>query len=76
MNLRRGLLRLYVAASIGWIAFTGFGSATCRGLQNNTIPFSCSPPLNFREHLKWVFAPVGVLVVGAALRWAAAGFRK
>ena len=30
-----------------------------------------------RPHLKWAFGPpIGVLIIGAALWWAAAGFRK
>ena len=90
MNLRRGLLRLWVVFSIAWIIAVAFHAYTL------TIP---TPPPGFTldlrpgdvatvellsrtvpidvSHVAWAFgSPVVVLISGVALRWAIAGFRN
>jgi hypothetical protein len=67
MNLRRGLLRLSIVLSIAW--FMGINTAR-RWDPNNREN-------NVRSHLEWASSvPIAVLIIGAALCWAAVGFRK
>jgi hypothetical protein len=94
MNLRRGLLRLWLVLSIAWIIAVGYDAyTTC------VVSYLSDPPGTFRpslargpqrtlelldrvfviddSHLAWAFGlPVAVLIIGAALWWAVAGFRK
>jgi hypothetical protein len=85
MNLRRGLLRLWMVCSIAWIAFVSIDAIR---YWSPSWTLSDSPlrlardvardwESNIRPHLEWAFGPpVVVLIVGAALWWAIAGFRK
>jgi uncharacterized membrane protein len=70
MNLRRGLLRLGVVLLIAWV----MGINTARHWDPNNWEN------NVRSHLDWALrafsVPVAVLIIGAALCWAAVGFRK
>ena len=70
MNLRRGLLRLGIVLFIAWL----MGINTARHWD----PYNWEN--NVRSHLEWAFralnVPVAVLIIGAALCWAAVGFRK
>jgi hypothetical protein len=66
MNIRRGLLRLWIVVSIAWISIIGLvysslGSRTDSDrllLELGLIP------------------PATILVLGAALGWALTGFRR
>jgi len=106
MNLRRGLLRLWVVFSIAWIVAVGYHGYTSHGPVYTVgppveyygplpapLPAPASEPVEeverFRlfgltytrdvieSHVRWAFGPpVAVLIIGAALSWAIAGFRK
>jgi hypothetical protein len=83
MNLRRGLLRFWMVCSIAWIAFVSIDAIRYWSLS---WTLSDSPvriardvardwESSIRPHLEWAFGPpVVVLIVGAALWWAIAGF--
>ena len=74
MNLRRGLLRLWVVLSIGWIAYVGVGAINYYYGSEVWASLERSIPTRFIE---WALVPpVAVLIVGAALGWAIAGFRE
>jgi hypothetical protein len=85
MNLRRGLLRLWVVCSIVWIAFVGINAIR---YWSPSWALSDSPlrvardvargwESSIRPHLEWAFGPpVIVLIIGTGLWWAVAGFRK
>jgi hypothetical protein len=76
MNLRRGLLRLWMVCSIAWIAFVSIDAIRYWSLS---WTLSDSPvriardvardwESSIRPHLEWAFGPPGVvLIVGAAL---------
>ena len=70
MNVRRGLLRLGIVFLIAW--FMGINT------DRHWDPYNWEN--NVRSHLEWAFralnVPVAVLIIGAALCWAAVGFRK
>ena len=73
MNLRRGLLRLSIVLLIVWF----MGINTARHWDPNNWEH------NVRAHLEWAFSvfnvpvvPFAVLIIGAAVCWAAVGFRK
>jgi uncharacterized membrane protein len=70
MNLRRGLLRLGIVLAIAWV----MGINTARHWDPNNWEN------NVRAHLEWALSafsvPVAVLIIGAAVCWAAVGFRK
>ena len=106
MNLRRGLLRLWVVFSIAWIIAVGVdayrlwpapvGSWTAYQAPKWSYPvikeqdlptWYLTPFLNkivpereswiVRSHLEWTLRPpASAIIIGAALWWAAAGFRK
>jgi hypothetical protein len=89
MNLRRGLLRLWLVLSILWIA------AVCiHAYTEGILPPPSGYTLELKPgqlgdvevfgrlvlidemHVAWALGPpVAVLIVGAALAWAIAGFR-
>jgi hypothetical protein len=91
MNLRRGLLRLWVVFSVAWIIAVGF-DIYFRGVVVQPGEYTIGPPTEPGDidvtlfgrmvvigvsHLAWAFGPpVAVLIIGAALSWAIAGFRK
>jgi hypothetical protein len=71
MNLRRGLLRLWVVFSIAWIVFVGIDAIRYWDPRFTTWESSIRP------HLQWAFGPpVAVLLIGMGLWRAATGFRK
>ena len=96
MNLRRGLLRLWVVFSIAWIVAGGveiysqagwatYGKYTigCRIDEDDPSDRRICVTLLGRlvvtdvARLAWVFGPpIAVLIIGAALWWAVAGFRR
>jgi hypothetical protein len=76
-RLRRGLLRLWLVLSLGWIAGVGYHAYS---VWPNNVGLSYAyrmlvglAPNHLTEALG---PPVGVLLVGLALWWVAAGFRK
>jgi hypothetical protein len=75
MNLRRGLLRLWVVLSLGWIVFVGieiFPSVDWNDPRVEQWRWH-----NLRLGLEWAFGPpIAVLIGGVALSWAVAGFRR
>jgi hypothetical protein len=114
MNIRRGVLRLWIVGSVAWMLIVGWHAwgtysslaekqlatdiyraiATCEPrakLPTTEVdPWEvCSRPTPavlrvytmqrrelIRQHLKWGLAPpAGILIVGACLGWALAGFR-
>ena len=112
INVRRGLLRLWVVFSIGWIIAVGVHAysvwpTNIGGLWTAyqalvgaapVVPKETPTVEELREsrrqellrriersiarsvirpHLQWAFgAPIAVLIIGAALGWAIAGFRE
>ena len=87
----RGLLRLWVVFSIAWIIPIGFHAYTYWGIpalppgyvldwrsgELTTAEFLGRTVVIDVSHLAWAFGPpVAVLIIGAALSWAIAGFRK
>jgi hypothetical protein len=90
MNLRRGLLRLWIVCSVAWIVAIGYDTYTLSlpplppGFKYGAAPY---PPVELlgkfferdviESHVKWAFGPpIGLLIGGAALWWAVAGFRE
>jgi len=102
MNVRRGLLRLWLVLSIGWIIAVGVhayslwpgpvGPWTAYQALEWCYPVTKELPttgdvLNkvvrsrerwiVRSHIEWAFGPpLAILIIGAALGWAIAGFRE
>ena len=104
INVRRGLLRLWVVFSIGWIIAVGVHAysvwpTNIGGLWTAYQAVVGAAPVVQKErptaeellgrlrrgiaraiirpHLQWAFgAPIAVLIIGAALGWAIAGFRE
>jgi len=103
MNLRRGLLRLWVVFSMAWIIAVGVHAysvwpknisnpwaaayrsvgpapdlpekATTEEILENLNWLGARPFV--RPHLEWALGPpVAVLIIGGALSWAIAGFRR
>jgi hypothetical protein len=62
VNIKRGLMRLWIFASIGWVAFVG-------GMTWRTLPEHI--PL-------WeaLIPPIGILGIGWTLAWFVRGFRR
>jgi len=76
MNLRRGLLRLWMVCSIAWIAFVSIDAIRYWSLSwtLSDSPLRLARDVardwesSIRPHLEWAFGPpVVVLIVGAAL---------
>ena len=89
MNLRRGLLGLWVVFSIAWIIAVGFDGYFRQVMLPPVIaihlPMWGLTGVNLFGRivlievmdLAWAFGPpVAVLIIGAALSWAIAGFRR
>ena len=104
MNVRRGLLRLWVVFSIAWIiavgvhAYSVWPTTIGRLWPAYQADVGAAPVVQterpaaeellgrlqrgiaraiIRPHLEWAFgAPIAVLIIGAALGWAIAGFRE
>jgi hypothetical protein len=91
MNLRRGLLRLWVVFSIAWIIAVGFHAYTLGEEidlppgyvldlgpgQLATVDLLGRTVVIDQSHLEWAFGPpIAVLIIGAVLWWAVAGFRQ
>lgn len=90
MNVRRGLFRLWIVASVVWVAiwFT-FIWATCTTHANGQVTF-CSTDFSgwqseWGGFTFWDYAriaeialgiPVLILALGSALLWALSGFSK
>jgi hypothetical protein len=89
MNWRRGLLRIWLVASIGWMIVTGtygtcvekWGYDPFAGLPTADQVFSQNP-CSIAKRPKWVYVtmiaapPLAVLLIGIGAWWAFAGFRK
>jgi hypothetical protein len=84
MNLRRGLMRLWIVGSVGWVIAVliyhyhrgcyliddGLG---CRDPNPNNWPYV----VTWLEFVGWMVAiPVLSLAAGLGLSWAVAGFRR
>jgi len=112
MNVRRGLLRLWLVLSIGWIIAVGVHAysvwpTNIGGLWTAYQALVGAAPIVQKEtptveelresrqqellgrlkrgiaraiirpHLQWAFGPpIAVLIIGAALGWAIAGFQE
>jgi hypothetical protein len=102
MNLRRGLLRLWLVLSIGWIIAGGVhayslwpepvGPWTAYQALEWSYPVTKELPTTgdlidevaqrrerwiVQSHLEWAFGPpLAILIIGGALGWAIAGFRR
>ena len=84
MSYRRGFLRAWIALTAIWIPLAGSIAASgvvksgsfCR-LFNPGPWCDYRPPTEFVAILTLIIGPpIGVLVVGAAMAWIAAGFRS
>jgi hypothetical protein len=88
MNLRRGLLRLWAVSAVVWIAAVVYAGSTLIALPPG---FTLDPEpgklatmelfgrivLIDASHVEWALGPpIIALIIGAALWWAAVGFRK
>jgi hypothetical protein len=95
MNIRRGLLRLLVVASIAWITAVAFHAYTLSIAPRVGYTLELPPGRKFaepatqelldrlverdmiRSHAEWApVPPLGLVIIGAALWWAVAGFRR
>jgi hypothetical protein len=81
MNIRRGLLRLWIVASVAWLVIDGwalklpctFGAYSapwCVGWERAAL----IPSEYARIYLELLGVPLIVLIAGAALFWAINGF--
>jgi hypothetical protein len=83
MNYRRGFLRAWIALTVIWIALVGsleasgvIESESFCNLFNPGPWCDHRPPAELVAILTLILGPpIGVLVVGAAVAWIAAGFR-
>jgi hypothetical protein len=74
MNVRRGLLRLWVAGSIGWIAFVGYDAIR---YWPSGHPVSDQWEFSIRPHLEWALGvPLAALALVLVIRWITAGFKQ
>jgi hypothetical protein len=84
MNVRRGLLRLWVVCSIAWIAFVTYDATTHYFYWQSADAWRYDLwdwDFNIRPHLEWAFGvPLAVLgtalVFTAAVRWIVTGFKQ
>jgi hypothetical protein len=87
MNLRRGLLRLWAVFAVGWIAAVAYAvsiPASPPGYTLDPLPGDLATvELLGRivridaSRVEWALGPpIIALTIGAALWWAAVGFRK
>lgn len=73
MNYRRGLFRLWLAASLCWWAYVAIlVGAECGALN----PSRSCPDFYYFKLTQYVLAPFGFLLLGFVLAWIIKGFQK
>jgi hypothetical protein len=88
MNIRRGLLRLWIVGSIAWAVGVGYHGYEAYPPKSDHSRLTAEAEEVWarieraeerkviRSHLEWALGPpLVILVVGASLGWALAGFR-